>query len=321
APEPAPGPAPAAAPAVPMRAALGLTALGHPGLRVGQVAAVTGVNRVPDQTMRISAVVHRFNSRSGYTVDVKLVVAEAGKRAQVGGGVQGVVDRWRDVVERQQQERPAIDMGEVTAYAPGAEGKHLASLHYGQSPSGAVVAPSVAAPVDTAVDLHNKPIASPFAFHNCGLITPVYPKMRAVLAHNRGLVNDAVVTGFLWPENPAQAHPGNRAGDYWLALPTRLGPDGLPVGKGANDLTDATGHRVVQVAGLQLLVGADKLPDVGTRPTPPTDSTITIEHQSGTKIAVDKDGNVTITTAAGKKLTLGNGQVSLTLDGPSVKVS
>ncbi|RKT08175.1 hypothetical protein BX286_6259 [Streptomyces sp. 3211.6] len=318
---PDPGPAPATTQAVPMRAALGLTALGHPGLRVGQVASITGVKGVPDQTMRISAVLHRFGSRSGYTVDVKLVVAEAGKRAQVGGGVQGVVDRWRDVVDRQQQERPAIDVGEVTAYAPGAEGKHLASMHYGQSPSGAVVAPSVASPVDTAVDLHNKPIASPFAFHNCGLITPVYPKMRAVLAHNRGLVNDAVVTGFLWPENPAQAHPGNRAGDYWLALPTQLGPDGLPVGKGANDLTDATGHRVVQVAGIHLLVGADKLPNVGTRPTPPTDSTITIEHQSGTKIAVDKDGNVTITTAATKKLTLGNGQVSLTLDGPSVKVT
>ncbi|MGW7528516.1 hypothetical protein [Streptomyces sp. NPDC054783] len=317
----APAPAPVTTQTVPMRAALDLVALGHPGLRVGQVASITGVKGVPDQTMRISGVIHRFSTRTGYTAKVKLVVAEPGKRAQVGGGVQGVVDRWQDVVERRQQERPAIDVGEVTGYAPGRDGKHLASLHYGQSPSAEVVAPSVAAPVDTTVDLHNKPVASPFAFHNCGLITPVYPKMRAVLAHNRGLVNDAVVTGFLWPEKPAQARPANQAGDYWLALPTQLGPGGFPVGKGANDLTDAAGYRVVQVAGLHLLVGADKLPAVGTRPTPPADSTITIEHQSGTRIAVDKDGNVSITTAADKKLTFGNGKVSLALDGPSVKVT
>ncbi|MFE5587287.1 hypothetical protein [Kitasatospora sp. NPDC056531] len=320
-PSPAQGPTPPTARSVPMRAAVSLLALGHPGLRVGQVARVTGVNGIPQQTMRINAVTHKFGTRSGYTAQVRLVVAERGKRAQLGGGVQGVVDRVRDVVERQQRERPAIDVGEISDYTPGKDGKHLASLHYGQSPAAEVVAPSVAAPVDTTVDLHNKPIASPFAFHNCGLITPVYPKMRAVLAHNGGLVNDAVVTGFVWPENPAQAHPPNNVGDYWLALPTQLGPDGLPTGKGANDLTDATGHRVVQAAGLHLQVGADKLPDLGTRPTPPSDSTITIEHQSGTTITVDKDGNVTITTAASASLKLSNGQVNLALDGPSVQVS
>jgi hypothetical protein len=72
---------------------------------------------------------------------------------------------------------------------------------------------------------------------------------------------------------------------------------------------------------MHLQVGADKLPDLGTRPAPPTDSTITIEHQSGTKITVDKDGNVGITTAASASLKLSNGQVTLALDGPSVKVS
>ncbi|WP_037900951.1 hypothetical protein [Streptomyces sp. NRRL S-350] len=320
-PTPAQDPASPTSQSVPMRASVRLVALGHPGLRVGQVASVTGVNGVPDRTMRITAVTHRFGTRSGYVADVALVVAERGRRAQLGGGVQGVVDRWRDVVDRQQRERPAIDVGEISGYAPGKEGKHLASLHYGQSPSAEIVAPSVASPVDTTVDLHDKPIVSPFAFHNCGLITPVYPRMRAVLAHNGGLVNDAVVTGFVWPENPAQAHPPNEVGDYWLALPTELGQDGLPTGKGANDLTDRSGHRVVQAAGLRLQVGADQLPALGTRPKPPTDSTITIEHQSGTKITVDKDGNVGITTTASASLKLSNGQVTLALDGPSVKVS
>jgi hypothetical protein len=174
--------------------------------------------------------------------------------------------------------------------------------------------------VDSTVDLHAKPVAAPFAFHRTGLMTPVYPGMRAVLAHNRGLVNDAVVAGFLWPDEPAQQRPPNQPGDWWLALPTGLGEDGLPTGKGANDLTDAGGHRIVQVAGLHLLVGADALPEVGTRPDPPADASITIEHQSGTVIRVDPEGGVTIRTD-GKPITLTNDSVSLTLDGNAVAVA
>src|SRR5205807_1410893 len=125
---------------------------------------------------------------------------------------------------------------------------------------------------------------------------------------NRGLVNDAVVAGFLWPDNPATRRPPNEPGDYWLALPTALDEDQLPTGPGVNDLIDATGHRVIQAAGLHLLVGADALPDVGVRPEPPTDSTVTIEHQSGTTITIDADGAVTISTD-GKPITLTNGGV------------
>jgi len=182
------------------------------------------------------------------------------------------------------------------------------------------VAPSVQSPVDTGVKLNDKPIASPFAFHRTGLMTPVYPGMRAVLAHNGGRVSDAIVTGFVWPDNPARPRPANEEGDYWLALPTGLGDDGLPRGPGANDLTDRHGRRIVQVAALHIVVGRDALPEVGTRPVPPDDDTVTIEHHSGTTIAVGPGGAVTIRTA-NQPITLTNGTVSMKLDGSSVAVT
>ena len=303
----------------PVRTTLTLTALGHPGLRVGQIATVTGLSGVPAGPLRVSRVVHRFGVSDGYTVELGLIAAGPGQRAQVTTGVQGVVDRWREVVDRTHDDRPAIDVGEISEYASGSGGKHLASLHYAQKPDPAIVSPSVAAPVESTVDLHGKPISSVFAFDRTGLIVPVYPKMRALLAHNNGLVNDAVVAGFLWADNPVQRRPANEPGDYWLALPTGLDGDGLPEGPGANDLTDASGHRVVQVAGLRIQVGPGKLPEVGVRPEPPEDASITIEHQSGTTIVVGADGAVTITTED-KPITLTNGGVSLKLDGNTVAV-
>jgi hypothetical protein len=284
------------------------------------VAATTGLSGVPVGPLRLSRVVHSFRVGAGYTAELRLIAAGPGERAQVNTGVQGAVDRWRDVIDRSRADHPAVDLGEVTEYATGADGKHLASLHYGQTPEAGVAAPSVASPIDTVVDLHNKPIVSSFAFHKTGLITPVYPKMRALLAHNRSQVNDAVITGFVWPDNPAQQRPANEAGDHWLALPTELGEDGLPQGKGANDLTDAAGQRIIQVAALHVLVGTDSLPEVGTRPDPPTDNSITIEHQSGTMITVDSDGAVTISTSD-RPITLTNGSVSMKLDGSAVAVT
>jgi len=303
--------------APPVHSTVGMTVLGHPRLRVGQVAKVTGLSGVPDGTLRLSKVVHRFSTSDGYTARLDLIAAEAGRRAQVAAGVQVVVDRWRELVGRAQDDRPAIDVGEVSQYTAGG---HVASLHYAQNPDPAVASPSVASPVDDAVDLRGKPIASVFAFGSAGLVVPVYPRMRALLAHNRGLVNDAVLSGFVWPDELAGRRPANQPGDYWLALPTGLGPDKLPAGPGVNDLTDATGHRVIQAAGLHVLVGVGALPEVGARPDPPADGSITIEHESGTKITVDADGGVTIATNH-KPITLTNGGVSVKLDGAKVAVS
>jgi hypothetical protein len=306
--------------APPVRTTLNLTVLGHPRLRVGQLARVTGLSGVPAGPLRLSRVMHSFTTSGGYTAELDLIAAAAGEPARVATGVRAVVDRWREMVGRAQDDRPAIDVGEVTAYGSGADGKHLASLHYAQDPGPGVAAPSVASPVDGALDLHDKPIASTFAFDRTGLVAPVYPGMRALLAHNRGEVNDAVVAGFLWPDNPELRRPANPPGDYWRALPTGLGADGLPTGPGANDLTDASGRRVVQAAGLHILVGTGALPEVGTRPEPPDADTITIEHASGTTITVDAGGAVTIETSD-KPITLANGTVSLKLDGATVKVS
>ncbi|MFJ5302582.1 hypothetical protein [Streptomyces sp. NPDC088350] len=303
----------------PVRTTVNLAVLGHPGLRVGQVARISGLSGVPDGTLRLSRVVHRFTTAGGYTTELGLIAAGAGERAQVTTGVQVVADRWQGMVDRAHDNRPAIDVGEVTEYTAGA-GKHLASLHYAQVPDPGVVAPSVASPVDTGASMHEKPIASVFAFDRTGLVVPVYPGMRALLAHNRGTVNDAVLAGFLWPDNPATRRPANEPGDYWLALPTALGDDGRPTGPGANDLTDAGGRRVVQTTGLHIVVGKDALPEVGTRPKPPADDTITIEHHSGTTITVDADGAVTISTE-NHPIRLTNGTVSLNLDGAAVAVS
>jgi hypothetical protein len=303
----------------PVRATVNLAVLGHPRLRVGQVAKITGLSGVPDGTLRLSRVVHRFTTGGGYTTELGLIAAAAGERAQVTTGVQVVADRWRGMVDRARDDHPAVDVGEVTAYAAGV-GKHLASLHYAQVPDPGVAAPSVASPVDTGASMRDKPIASVFAFDRTGLVVPVYPGMRALLAHNRGAVNDAVLAGFLWPDNPATRRPANEPGDYWLALPTGLGDDGRPAGPGANDLTDAGGRRVIQTTGLHIVVGKDVLPEVGTRPKPPDDDTITIEHQSGTTITVDADGAVTISTRD-NSITLTNGTVSVQLDGAAVAVS
>jgi hypothetical protein len=301
---------------LPLSTQLELTVLGHPGLRVGQVATVKNLDDVPPGPLRIAKVEHQFGVRSGYVCQVTLVAAPTGQRVDAGTGVQAVVDRLQLAAQRGRDTHPAIDIGEVSTYAAGADGKHQATLFYGQKLAPGVVAPSVQSPVDDQ-QLHDKPLSSPFAFGACGLITPVYPKMRALLAHNASLVNDAVVTGFIWPDSASR--PADQPGDYWLALPTGLGPDGMPSGKTVNDLTDAAGYRVLQARGLHILVGMDALPSAGTRPSPPTDDTVTIEHKSGTTIVIGTDGGVTITTSS-KPIKLSNGGVSLTLDGSAVKV-
>jgi hypothetical protein len=300
---------------------LSLTVLGNPALRTG-MAAKLDLPTAPPGSLRIHHLVHRFSVTSGYTCELILLAAEPGQLARVPVGAHGVVQRIRDLAETAQTQHAAIDVGEVTAYEPGSAQKHLATLNYGQSPASDVVAPSVATPVDDTTQLHSKPIASLFAFHHCGLVVPVYPKMRAVLAHNRGLANDSIVAGFLWSEQPSLAPPPNQPGDYWLCLPTQLGADKLPTGKTVNDLTDASGLRLIQAKGLHIMVGEDLLPAVGARP--PVDNSlngqVVIEHKSGTKITIADDGTVNVETT-GSKLSLTNGSVTLTLDGSTVKVS
>ncbi len=170
------------------------------------------------------------------------------------------------------------------------------------------------------MQLHQRAIASPFAWHRCGLIVPAYPGQRALLAHNRSDANDAVLHGYLWSEDPAMARPENEPGDWWLCLPTEV-RDGRPSGKGVNDLTDASGLRTIQARGLKITVGTDRLLDVGVRPRDPPDAdTITIEHASGTAVTIRSDGAVEIRTDS-KAIVMTNGRASLRLDGSRAELT
>ncbi len=303
------------------RSGLSVKALGNPKLRVGQPLMIRLQGEVTPIKYFIHQVVHRFSSASGYTCDLILVITDIGEKPQATNGARAVKRRIKDLARATQ--RPAIDIGQINAYEAGNQQKHLVTLDYGQSPPADKMAPSVETPVDETVQLHSKPIASPFAWHKCGLVVPVYPKMRALLAHNRGSVNDAVVTGFLWAENLRYEPPKNEPGDYWLCLPTGVKPDDeQPKGKGVNDLTDKDGRRVIQTKGLHILVGSESLPPVGERPKVPDDldDTIVIEHQSGTKITITADGAVKIETD-NQDISLSNGGVTLSLSGSAVNVS
>ncbi len=298
-----------------------VTVLGHPGLRVGQLI---GTN-VPGAsgTLRIVAVTTTYSTKTGFVNELVLADLKEGARSPAATSVSKVVDEFNKAILAAHQDNPAIDVGEVTAYqqADGAaQGEaHRVTMNYAQVPDKKDTEPSTDAPVSTEDELSRKPMSSVFAFDKVGLVTPVYPGMRALLAHNRSQTSDAVVAGWLWPTKPALRPPPNKVGDWWLALPTELGSDGHPTGKGVNDLTDARGARVVQARALHVLVGKSALPDVGKRPDVPADDTITIEHSSGTTITIDAQGAVTVSTDK-KVLSFSNGQVTLKLDGAKVQV-
>jgi hypothetical protein len=292
------------------KTSLSLVVLGDPGLRAGQKATLDPPE--PAGPLRTERVSHVFSTRSGYTCAVTVAAAEPGKPAPPAPGAHRVAERVRTLAGG----RPAIDVGEVTEYAKG----HRATLAYGQSPKDGAVAPSVDTAVDPGVKLHEKPIASPFAYHKVGLMIPVLPGMRALLAHSGGSVNDAAVAGFLWPREPEYEPPANEPGDWWLCLPTKLGFDGKPTGKGVNDLTDAQGRRVVQAVGLTLSVDPTQRPAVGERPSVGPDGAFVVEGSAGTTVTVDDGGAVTVSTK-GKDITFTNGLASITLSGGTVTIS
>jgi hypothetical protein len=172
---------------------------------------------------------------------------------------------------------------------------------------------------------NDKPVVSPFAWHKCGLVVPVYPGMKAVLAHNQGLDNDALVTGFVWSETPAIDPPESHAGDWWLCLPSGYDGSAPPDGstKAANDLTASSGHRIIEVKGLKIVVGASKQRPVGERPTPGNDDEIVIEHKTA-RISVASSGAIEIVADAqagkGKVTIAPGGDIELTSGSTTLKV-
>jgi hypothetical protein len=256
---------------------------------------------------RIQSVTHALSRDGGYRCTGRALSPDATDADQqlAGRANAALVARTiRDNMNGREQNRPAVSAAEIGDYTAG---QHIASLQVGTAPTPDMANPTVEAPLrDMPATLTDKPMASPFAFDKCGLIVPVYQKMRALLVHGWHEPNDAVVDGFLWSSD--MTPPPNQAGDYWLCLPTQIS-NGLPSGPAANDLIDASGHRIIALKGMTIAVGAGLLKNVGERPSPPTDESLTVQTDQGAKITLKgaqiqlTDGSVTVT--------IGNGKVSI----------
>jgi hypothetical protein len=292
------------------------TVLGDPALALG------GTVRTPaGPDVTITALRHRFLA-GGFVTEVDAVAGPLTVAVRATG-LEGFVDGLMTRVLTAVTGRTAVRVGDVDGYHPGGDGEHgghRVTVNVGQDAPAPGAAPSVDAPVGTELALHAKPIVSPFAWDRCGLVVPAYDGMRAVLLHNGGEVNDAVAAGFVWSRHAGHTPPPNEPGDYWLSLPTEV-IDGRPAGKGANDLTDASGHRVLQAAGLAVDVGPGTLPPIGVRPEElPADDVLVIRHSSGTTVTIDPGGGVTIATN-GENVALDNGSAAITIEGGTITLA
>jgi hypothetical protein len=306
-------------------AAFDFTALGNPSMRAGElvVVSVDGFDN-PSDPFRILQLNHAFSPDSGYVCTGRAAKFKRGggnrsvtERARRGSPV-AVADRLAGKIKDAGTVFPSVDVGKVKAVKPA---DRVATLFYSQERSGRG-SPSVDQDVpDGDSVLLGKPLASPFAWHKVGLSVPVYQGMRALLNEVRDLRDDTVVAGFLWANAPHMDRPKAHDGDWWLCLPTEVsGSPPLPRGKGANDLTAADGRRVVEVAGLKVVVGKDDCSPVGDRPTEGDADVFLISHKSGTTVQIDASGNVTVDgqgqsvelKCSGVTLTVGNGKVSIT---------
>jgi len=281
---------------------------GDPKLRPAQKvsANVKGYDKKAGVEFRVHSLEHRFSANSGYVcegVAVKPCNDENCRRQQDVAGLptpETVVHNLSQRINDESRLRPSLEIGSVKEYKPGdsGEAKHRGTLYFGQRFEGAETQPSIRAEVeaDETQLLLNKPLVSPFAWHKCGLVVPVYQGMKALLSHNLNLPDDALVTGFLWSEKPTVEPPKNKAGDWWLCLPIDFDSSSPPTDstKAVNDLIANNGKRVIEVKGLKITIGADKLPNVGVRPSEGKDDEFLIEHKSGTKLQIAADGSLSI---------------------------
>lgn len=301
------------------------TVAGDPALRPAQAvsASVEGYERLAGE-FRIQSLTHEFNMNSGYVCKgtaMKVHADDQSLRRALAAGTSSaasVVDNLAKKIGGERRQQPSVEIAKVRSYDPGnssSEEKHLSTLYFGHRFAREETQPSLRAEVETNEEqlLRNKPLASPFAWHRCGLVVPVYRGMRAVLNHNLDLADDAIVTGFMWSQQPAIEPPKNREGDWWLCLPIDFDTTQPPTPNtlAANDLTANDGRRVIEVKGLRISVGASKLRTVGERPAEGVKDEFLIEHQSGTRVLIDQDGRVTIDASKGVQI---SGDVSLSGD-------
>jgi hypothetical protein len=278
------------------------TAVGDPKLRSGNkvVAAVEGFED-PSSDFRVCSLDHRLTANNGYVCEgtaIKAVNDDKSRRRETAASTPNagtVAAGLTRHAQAEQRNRPSIEIGQVKAHDTE---KRLSTLYFGQRAERTETQPSVRTEVDTDEQqlLRNKPLVSPFAWRKCGLLVPVYPGMRALLSHNRDLLDDALVSGFIWSEKPANEPPKGKEGDWWLCLPIDFDTNNPPAddAKAVNDLTANNGKRVIEVKGLKITIGADKLPNVGARPTEGADDEFLIEHKSGARIRIADDGALSI---------------------------
>jgi hypothetical protein len=283
---------------------------GDPLLRPAQkvFAKVEGYRKKNDADFQILSLVHNLSTTGGYTCEGKAVKPckkndDDCRRQQEALGLdnpdsiaQKLAQKTRDELTR----RPAFEVGTVKQHNPGDAGAapHRTTLFFGQRFPRNETQPSVRAEVEAEEKqlFRNKPVVSPFAWHRCGLVVPVYPGMKALLGHNLNLTDDALVSGFIWSEKPAIEPPKSKDGDWWLCLPIDFGtanplPDST---KAVNDLIANNGKRVIELKGLKITIGNDKLSEIGKRPSEGADDELLIEHKSGTKLQIGSDGSLTI---------------------------
>jgi hypothetical protein len=297
------------------------TIAGIPALRPNDLVTLGTDN------FRIQSITHKLTREGGYICTGRALSPTAtADDAQKAGkpSASGVARQLGQNLAQRDRRRPAVDVGDVASYTAG---NHTATFSLGYDTIPDMVSPTIEGTLrDKPTALNDKPFASPFAFDNCGLVVPVYPGMRALMAHGWNEPEDAVAAGFVWTS--AMTPPQNQAGDWWLCLPTQLGGDGKPTGTATNDLITQDGQRVIQLKGLRISIGSGLLANVGERPSPGSDESLTIQSDdNNTKVTV-KQGEVTVTdgtatlTVGGSKgqikmtdgsvtLTIANGQISI----------
>jgi hypothetical protein len=291
------------------------TTIGDPTMRPGQEISVKNIKDYDSPEFRVRQVEHNFSASAGYTC-----VGAAAERAADGEAAREIdaalersaASAATDITDRirsQAFENPVVEIASVKAAADG----YLVDLYYGQPAAGSETQPSINAAIKLQDDhvFQDKPVVSPFAWRKCGLVTPVYPGMKAVIVHNRALASDGIVAGYIWSKQPDFPPPENQSGDWWLCLPI-LSADfdaTKPPGdatKAANDLSTNTGKRVIEVKGLKITVGNDKLASIGKRPTEGADDEFLIEHVSGTSVHIDAKGVLMIDASKASLAIKGN---------------
>jgi hypothetical protein len=267
---------------------------GDPALRPGDtITLLVEKNEVltPEQ-LTIEKVVHDLSRQKGYrctgrALQAPTFLTDVFRAMSPGAGAVG--EEINNLLARNQDRYPAVQVGDVTAY--NANG-HLTDAKLGLKFEPTVTSPSVEVRLGAeGYTLERRPMVAPFAWNRCGLVVPVYPGMRTVAAHNRYLREDALLEGFIWTEQ--MQPPPNNVGDWWLCLPVNPPSDRAPDtgDPAANDLTAADGRRVIELKGLRIVAGQGG--QLGTRPTPGADGTVEIEHSSGAKVTV-KDNEITL---------------------------